>query len=138
MADKLTVERRSENMRAIRSKDTKPEMLVRRLIHAMGFRYRLHRKALPGKPDLVFPARRKIIFIHGCFWHQHPKPGCKYAHKPRSNSAYWKPKLSRNAERDRENRRKLEKEGWEVLVLWECEIEKDQSLPKRIQLFLEA
>jgi len=96
--DKLTAERRSANMRAIRSKGTKPEMRVRRLIHTLGYRYRLHRKDLPGKPDLVFPGRRCVIFVHGCFWHQHA--GCREGRPPRSNSGYWTPKLSRTVERD--------------------------------------
>src|SRR3954453_9489446 len=96
--DRLTPERRSENMRRIKSKDMKPELLVRRLVFGLGYRYRLHRKDLPGKPDLVFPGRKKVIFVHGCFWHQHPD--CREGRPPRSNITYWKPKLARNVERD--------------------------------------
>jgi DNA mismatch endonuclease (patch repair protein) len=107
-------------MRAIRSKDMKPEMAVRRLIHRMGYRYRLHRHNLPGRPDLVFPGPRKVIFVHGCFWHQHPR--CKLAHAPQSNLEYWRPKLARTRKRDRENRAALKAAGWDVLVVWECEI----------------
>ena len=100
MADSVTPKRRSEIMSNIRAKGMKPEMAVRRITHAMGYRYRLHRKDLPGKPDLVFPSRRKVIFIHGCFWHQHTDPACKIARRPRSNQDYWLPKLERNAARD--------------------------------------
>ena len=104
-------------MRAIRSKGMKPELAVRRLVHAMGYRYRLHRHELPGRPDMVFPGRRKVIFVHGCFWHQHPD--CKLAHRPRSNLEYWGPKLHRNQERDSEHRARLAELGWDVLVIWE-------------------
>jgi DNA mismatch endonuclease (patch repair protein) len=96
--DILTPERRSSNMRAIRSKDMQPELMVRRLVHKLGYRFRLHRKDLPGKPDLVFASRRKVIFVHGCFWHSHD---CKAAHIPKSNAEYWEPKLERNRVRDR-------------------------------------
>ena len=101
--DKLTTERRTENMRRIRSKDMKPELLVRHLVYSLGYRYRLHRKDLPGKPDLVFGPRRKVIFVHGCFWHLHPDPECVDSRVPKSNTAYWKPKLERNVERDRQH-----------------------------------
>ncbi|WP_259397709.1 very short patch repair endonuclease, partial [Burkholderia cepacia] len=109
---------RSDNMRRIRSKDTAPEMAVRRLTHGLGYRYRLHRKDIPGKPDLVFPARRKVIFIHGCFWHQHP--GCREGRPPKSNAAYWLPKLERNQQRDKAALEKLAALGWNALVIWEC------------------
>ncbi|GAB4227728.1 MAG: very short patch repair endonuclease [Methyloligellaceae bacterium] len=137
MADKLSRERRSANMARIRSKDMKPEMAVRRMVHAMGFRYRLHRRDLPGKPDLVFPARRKIIFVHGCFWHQHPDPACRDARPPRSNTAYWGPKLARNVERDAEHQRALEAAGWQVLVVWECELKQSAELAERLRAFLQ-
>ena len=123
-------------MRAIRSKGMKPELAVRRLVHAMGYRYRLHRHDLPGRPDMVFPKRRKVIFVHGCFWHQHPDPDCKLAHRPRSNLEYWEPKLRRNQERDEAHRARLADLGWEVMVLWECEVKNGAGLAQRIQDFL--
>ena len=126
---------RSQVMAAIRSKNTKPEMLVRRLVHSMGYRYRLHRADLPGKPDLVFPTARKAIFVHGCFWHQHER--CRGAHVPRSNAAYWKPKLERNRTRDAEHAKALESTGWQVLILWECELKDTELLRTRIVTFLE-
>src|ERR1700737_2829184 len=107
-------------MRRIRSKDTSPEMLVRRLVHGMGFRYRLHVQKLPGRPDLVLPRLKKIIQVHGCFWHQHT--GCPHSHIPKSRIEYWRPKLTKNKQRDRNNDRALRKQGWEVLTLWECEL----------------
>lgn len=106
---------RSENMRRIRSKDTRPEMAVRRIVHGLGYRYRLHRKDIPGKPDLVFPRHRKVIFVHGCFWHQHP--GCQDGRLPKSNTSYWGPKLKRNVERDKTALAELSSLGWEVLVI---------------------
>ena len=135
MADKLTPERRSENMRRIRSKDTKPELVVRRMLHALGYRYRLHRKDLPGKPDLVFGRRRKAIFVHGCFWHQHD--ACREGRKPSSNSQYWGPKLDRNKQRDMEAYAKLRELGWSIEVVWECEIATLENLSDRLRRFLE-
>jgi DNA mismatch endonuclease, patch repair protein len=121
-------------MRTIRKKDTKPELAVRRLAHAMGYRYRLHRRDLPGTPDLVFPGRRKVIFVHGCFWHRHDCPlGSK---KPSANPEYWHPKLARNTERDRESQRLLTASGWQHLVVWECEIGDTVALAARIRDFL--
>jgi DNA mismatch endonuclease (patch repair protein) len=107
-------------MALIRHKDTKPELRVRRFLHAAGLRYRLHDKRLPGKPDLVFPARRVAVFVHGCFWHQHPDPACKLARLPKSRLDFWQPKLRGNAERDRKNVTALEMAGWRVLTVWEC------------------
>lgn len=124
---------RSENMRRIRGKDTKPEMTLRRLVHGLGYRYRLHRANLPGKPDLVFPARRKVIFVHGCFWHSH---GCKLSHCPKSNLEYWGPKLERNKARDEESRAALEGAGWGVLVVWECELHEPAKLITGLRSFL--
>lgn len=118
--DKLSVEKRSANMRAVRSKDTKPEMLVRRAAHALGYRYRLHRRDLPGKPDLAFIGKRKAIFVHGCFWHQHED--CREASKPKSNEGYWSPKLARNVERDASNVAALHRAGWQTLIVWECDM----------------
>ena len=135
--DKLTAERRSANMRAIRSKDMKPEKAVRSLAHAMGYRFRLHRKDLPGKPDLVFPARRAVIFVHGCFWHQHPAPECKDSRSPKSNVDYWRPKLERNQARDAKNKADLEAEGWRVLVLWECQTKDEAATRQLIKAFLD-
>jgi DNA mismatch endonuclease (patch repair protein) len=106
---------RSENMRRIRSKDMQPELAVRSLVHAMGYRFRLHRKELPGTPDMVFPSRQKVIFVHGCYWHGHD---CKRAHKPKSNLDYWTPKLARNRDRDQKKRQELEFAGWKVFVVW--------------------
>ena len=137
MADTVTPQRRSEIMSNIRAKGMKPEMAVRRLIHAMGYRYRLHRKDLPGKPDLVFPGRRKVIFVHGCFWHQHTDPSCKIARRPQSNQDYWLPKLERNTTRDAEHQALLMQQGWDVLVTWECEVEAGGGIADRIREFLE-
>lgn len=124
---------RSANMRAIRSKDMQPELMVRRLVHKLGYRFRLHAKHLFGKPDLVFPSRRKIIFVHGCFWHSH---GCKNSHVPKSNISYWEPKLERNRMRDSEALKSLADAGWDCLVVWECEIDDESKLAKRVCKFL--
>jgi len=137
MTDKISKERRSRNMAAIRSRDTKPEMTVRRVVHGMGYRYRLHRKDLPGKPDLVFGPRRKVIFVHGCFWHQHAAKVCLDGRKPKSNTGYWNEKLARNVARDEKNRQMLEDAGWRVLVIWECETCDIPALKQRIREFLE-
>ncbi|MGY4726909.1 very short patch repair endonuclease [Burkholderia pyrrocinia] len=126
---------RSENMRRIRSKDTEPELVVRRLVYAMGYRYRLHRKDIPGKPDLVFLGRRKVIFIHGCFWHQHS--GCREGRLPKSNTDYWLPKLRRNQDRDRAALSQLAATGWEALVIWECETKDSSALAAKIRGFLQ-
>lgn len=125
---------RSENMRRIRSKDTAPEMAVRRLIHGLGFRYRLHVKDMPGKPDLVFPSRRKIIFVHGCFWHQHRS--CREGRLPKSNRSYWTPKLQRNVKRDRQALRQLHSAGWDTLVIWECQASDLPRLQRMVLTFL--
>ena len=134
--DRVSPEVRSATMRAIRSKGMKPELAVRRLVHTMGYRYRLHRHDLPGRPDMVFPGRRKVIFVHGCFWHQHPDPDCKLAHRPRSNLEYWEPKLRRNQERGAAHRPRLAELGWDVLVIWECEVKAGHGLADRIRDFL--
>ena len=140
MTDILSPEARSALMSRIRAKDTKPEVYVRRLVHSMGYRYRLHRRDLPGTPDMVFPSRRKIIFMHGCFWHLHDDPKCKLARMPNSNQAFWKPKLERNRERDKANRAKLEALGWDVLVIWECQVRNKDPEPLRqqVSVFLES
>ena len=108
-------------MALVRHKDTKPELRVRRFLHAAGLRYRLHDKRLPGKPDMVFPAKRVVVFVHGCFWHQHPDPTCKLARLPKSRLDFWQPKLEGNAERDRRNVTALEASGWRVVTVWECQ-----------------
>ncbi|QQN74704.1 very short patch repair endonuclease [Croceicoccus sp. YJ47] len=136
MADKLTPERRSENMRRIRSKDTKPELIVRRMLHGLGYRYRLHRRDLPGKPDLVFGPRRKVIFVHGCFWHQHAE--CREGRTPGSNTGYWAPKLARNVERDEAARIALDGMGWSSATVWECEIADLDALAARLRAFLDG
>jgi DNA mismatch endonuclease (patch repair protein) len=123
---------RSEVMSRIRKKDTKPELRVRKVLWAMGYRYRLHRTDLPGTPDLVFVRQRKVVFVHGCFWHQH---GCHLSKLPKSNTQYWHPKLRRNVERDAAARSALESAGWKTLVIWECESKRD-DLPDRLQQFL--
>lgn len=133
MVDRLTPEQRSRNMRAIGPKDTKPELVLRRMLHGLGYRYRLHRKDLPGKPDMVFPARRKVVLIHGCFWHLH---GCRIGKMPASRTDYWAPKLARNKERDAQNQEKLAALGWDVLVVWECETKDQGQLARRLQEFL--
>lgn len=138
MPDTLSPADRSERMSRIRSKDSKPEMVVRRLVHGMGFRYRLHRKDVPGKPDLVFGRRKKVIFVHGCFWHRHNDSACKLARLPKSRLDFWLPKLERNAQRDAENSAQLEALGWDEMVVWECEVSKPNLsiLQDRIREFL--
>jgi DNA mismatch endonuclease (patch repair protein) len=136
--DKLTVERRSQNMARIRSADTKPELAVRSMVHRMGYRYSLHRYDLPGKPDLVFAPRKKVIFVHGCFWHQHRKPSCQDSRIPKSRLDYWVPKLSRTAARDKEHLKALRQKGWKSLVLWECEMENQERLRMRLRRFLQS
>jgi DNA mismatch endonuclease (patch repair protein) len=133
MVDWLTRKQRSRNMSAIRQKDTKPELAVRRLLHGLGYRYRLHHPRLPGKPDLVFPARRKIVLIHGCFWHGHV---CGIAKLPKSRLGYWLPKIAGNRMRDERNIAQLRKLGWRTLVIWECEVRKPAGLRGRLVRFL--
>lgn len=123
MVDKLTQEQRSWNMSRIRCKDTKPELIVRSLLHRMGFRFRVNRKDLPGKPDLTLAKYRTVIFVHGCFWHRHKH--CKGATTPSTRREFWEKKFNGNVARDRRNSRKLQKEGWKVLILWECEVVAD-------------
>ena len=129
-----TTNARSQNMAAIKGRNTRPEMVVRRLLYSLGYRYRLHRKDVPGNPDIVFLARRKAIFINGCFWHQHQ--GCRLAHFPRSRLEYWGPKLARNVQRDAASAAILQNMGWKVLVLWECEIKNVEPLTTRLIEFV--
>jgi DNA mismatch endonuclease (patch repair protein) len=121
-------------MALIRSKDTRPEVFVRRLLHRLGYRFRLHRADLPGKPDIVFPGRRAAIFVHGCFWHHHA--GCKLARVPKSSTDYWRPKLEKNAARDAAHRRALELAGWRVLEVWECQLRRNEDLEPILRSFL--
>lgn len=137
MADTLTKAQRSERMSRIRGRDTRPELLVRRLVFSLGYRYRLHGPRLPGKPDLVFPSRRKVIFVHGCFWHRHGNPDCKLVRLPKSRLDFWLPKLEANATRDANVHEQLTADGWEVFVIWECQI-KDSFLSDRIRAFLDS
>ncbi|MHB9004702.1 MAG: very short patch repair endonuclease [Coriobacteriia bacterium] len=134
--DKLSPERRSENMRRIRGKDTSPELTVRKLCRELGFTgYRIHRKELPGKPDLAWIGRKLAIFVHGCFWHAHDcSEGLR---KPKSNQHYWIPKIERNQLRDTENIKNLRAAGWKVLIIWECELKESTSLSKKVLQFLQ-
>jgi DNA mismatch endonuclease (patch repair protein) len=136
MVDSLAPRERSERMKRIRGKDTGPEMVVRRLIHGMGYRYRLHRRDLPGRPDLTFGNLRKVIFVHGCFWHRHADSNCKLARLPKSRLEFWLPKLERNKIRDEENQAALAADGWRVLVVWECELKNIASISSKIRAFL--
>ena len=124
----------SRRMRRICARDTKPELIVRKLVHGMGYRYRLHRADLPGKPDLVFPARRKVIFVHGCFWHRHHCRAGKIV--PRVNVSYWLPKLERNKTRDQTNLAKLHESGWDSMIIWECQIRDVEYLKEKVKQFL--
>lgn len=134
--DNLTPVQRKQAMRQVRSSDTTPERVVRITAHALGFRFRLKNRDLPGSPDLIFPRLRAVIFVHGCFWHQHQ---CRRgARLPKSNRAYWLPKLRRNIERDRRVIRTLRGTGWRVLVVWECQIRDVQRLRQRLKVFLTA
>jgi DNA mismatch endonuclease (patch repair protein) len=132
--DNLSNAARSENMRRIRSRDTLPEVAVRSLIHRMGFRFRIHRNDLPGCPDIVLVRQQKIIFVHGCFWHQHP--GCAEGRLPETRQEYWVPKFQRNKDRDVQNRAELRKLGWRSLVVWECELKRPRQMEKKLMRFL--
>lgn len=136
MVDVHSPAKRSYNMSRIKGKDTKPEMIVRKWIWKNGYRYRLHHHDLPGKPDIVFPSRKKVIFIHGCFWHKH---NCKYFKWPKSNVEFWKQKIEGNVQRDEKNYALLASNGWKHMIVWECETkEKDKTqLWERIKVFLD-
>lgn len=138
MADTLTPTQRSERMGLVKGKDTKPEMIVRRLVHGMGFRYRLHDRGLPGRPDLVFPSRRKVVMVHGCFWHRHPDPSCKLARLPKSRTEFWNAKLEGNRQRDEIKAAALTESGWKQMVVWECECRQKEQLENRLRDFLEG
>jgi len=134
MADVLTPRQRSFNMSRIRSKNTSPEMFVRKLVHAMGFRYRLHGRKLPGRPDLVLAGQRKVIFVHGCYWHMHE---CRYGQvTPKTNAVFWKTKRMSNVERDRRNLASLAEAGWNALIVWECSLREPHALEKQLRRFL--
>ncbi|WP_281662842.1 very short patch repair endonuclease [Paraburkholderia fungorum] len=132
--DTVTSARRSAIMRRVRSKNTSSEMSVRRIVYGMGYRYRLHRKDLPGKPDLVFAGRKKILFVHGCFWHSHN--ACNRARIPTANRDYWANKIQRNVERDASQHAALSAAGWQILIVWECELRDATALQARIREFL--
>ena len=138
MVDSLTPEERSIRMGRIRGRDTKPEMIVRRLVYKLGYRYRLHRKDLPGKPDIVLGKLRKVIFIHGCFWHRHSDPNCRLARLPKTRLEFWGPKLAANAERDARHEEALKQLGWDVMVVWECELWNSEQVENKLRQFLEG
>jgi DNA mismatch endonuclease (patch repair protein) len=132
--DIIDREARSKLMGRIRGKDTKPELAVRRLAHRLGFRFRLHRRDLPGRPDLVFPGPRKVVFVHGCFWHRHP--GCRLAYEPKSNLAFWKSKFAANVARDEKALADLKQQGWDVLIVWECEVKDSEFVASLLSAYL--
>ena len=132
--DVLTREQRRRCMSQVKGKDTKPEVLVRRLLHGMGYRFRLHAKDLPGRPDVVMPRHRKIVQVHGCFWHGHR--GCRRATRPSTNVDFWSNKIEGNQRRDVRTRRKLRSMGWEVLVIWQCQTRDRQGVEKRLERFM--
>ena len=136
MADTVSPETRSRIMARVKSKGMKPEMQVRRLLHGLGYRYRLHRSDLPGRPDLVFPSRRKVVFVNGCFWHRHE--GCSKVRIPATNRAYWLAKLERNHARDARNTALLQEQGWAVLTVWECQLRDSPAATERLVAFLES
>ena len=131
MVDRLTVQRRSWNMSRIRGRDTKPELTVRSLLHRMGFRFRLHVRQLPGCPDIVLRRRKAVIFVHGCFWHRHHK--CPFAYTPKSRTEFWLEKLKGNVARDRKALLALRREGWKPLIVWECELQDEERLARKLR-----
>jgi DNA mismatch endonuclease, patch repair protein len=136
MIDTLSPAARSERMSRVRGKDTTAEMVVRRLVHRLGYRYRLHRKDLPGRPDLVFGNRRKVIFVHGCFWHRHGDSACKLSRLPKSRLDFWLPKLEANRVRDERDQERITALGWSFLIIWECQLADRAGLEERIRSFL--
>lgn len=135
MVDRVTAQRRSRIMQSVGTANTGPEMAVRRALHRRGFRYSLHRRDLPGSPDIVFPSRRKILFVHGCFWHGH---SCRWGKLPKSRLEYWRPKIEANRKRDARNVKDLQDDGWGVLVVWQCELRDQPATINRIVQFLET
>lgn len=136
MTDRLDGQQRSQLMARVRCKDTAPEMAVRRMLHALGYRYRLHVTDLPGRPDIVLPRHRKVIQVHGCFWHSHP--GCRKAKAPSSNESFWSDKLAANVARDARNEQALRSGGWSLMTVWECEVKDLAELERRLRAFLET
>lgn len=134
MADVFSPEKRSWIMSRVKGRDTRPELIVRSMIHRMGFRFRVHRRDLPGNPDIVLPKHRKIIFVHGCFWHGHP--GCPRAKRPATNKEFWNAKIDANIERDKRVQRELQSMGWDVLVVWQCGIREQSKLLLKLEGFL--
>jgi len=134
LMDRLTPEHRSWNMSRIRSRDTSPERVVRSLLHRLGYRFRLHRRDLPGSPDIVLPRHRAVVFVHGCFWHRHR--GCRFAYTPKTRQQFWMQKFRENQARDERARRKLRRMGWRVLVVWECQTARPDRLGSRLQRWL--
>jgi len=134
MTDVFSKEKRSWIMSSVRGRDTKPEILVRSFVHRMGFRFRIHRRDLPGNPDIVLPRHGKVIFVHGCFWHGHKR--CQRSKRPTTNKGFWNKKLDENIERDKRFQRKLRLMGWKVLVLWQCEVRKPEKMLRKLERFL--
>lgn len=132
--DRLTPERRSWNMSRIRSRDTAPERLVRSLLHGLGYRFRLHRRDLPGSPDIVLPRHRAAVFVHGCFWHRHS--GCRFAYTPKTRQQFWTRKFEQNRARDERAKRRLRRLGWRVTVVWECQVADPERLSSRLRRWL--
>lgn len=132
--DRINKKRRSWNMSRIRGANTRPELIVRSLLHHMGYRYRVHVRRLPGRPDIVLPRFKSVVFVHGCFWHRHKK--CSFAYSPKTNKSFWRHKFEGNVRRDRQHLRELAKLGWRVLVIWECEINDLRLLSDQLQAFL--
>lgn len=134
MVDIISEERRSWNMSRIRSKNTKPEMVVRSMLHRMGFRFRLHDRKLPGNPDIVLPKYKTVIFVHGCFWHRHE--ACQYSYIPKSRVKFWEEKFKSNIARDNRNQSELEALGWKVIVIWECDLSDSESVVNKLTLHI--
>jgi len=134
--DRLTRDRRSWNMSRIRGRNTKPELVVRSVLHCLGFRFRLHGKGLPGRPDVVLSRHRAVVFVHGCFWHRHH--GCRFTYKPKSNVGFWTEKFEQTVGRDSRNRAELGRLGWRIVVVWECQTVDRSALTKRLAAALNA
>lgn len=133
-ADFLTKDQRSERVSRIRGKDTKPELLARSIVHRLGYRFRVHAKKLPGRPDIVLPRLKTVIFVHGCFWHRHSK--CKVATTPKTRTEFWQAKFDANVERDKRNARRLRRLGWSVLTVWECQLRRPDTVRSRLSRLL--
>lgn len=136
MSDKVSAEQRSRIMARVKNKNTGPEIVVRKTLHRLGYRFRLHRRDLPGNPDIVLPRYHSVIFVHGCFWHGHP--GCSRANRPQTNSEFWNTKLDKNLRRDQEVQMHLRSLGWQVLVIWQCELKDREELEQQISNFLQS